>query len=97
MADGVLSGFLITYLPFTEKGSLDRSHVAFRGGSSDPGPCTSRAWRLGSWHSLFKRWVGLRPAETANSCMYTCSLGNFDVIRNGLADASSLGVLWSVA
>jgi len=96
----VLSGFLITYLLLSEREQCGRIDV--------PRFYLRRVLRI--WPLFYacvligfvlfpyiKKLSGLEPAETANWWMYLTFLNNFDVIREGLPDASILGVLWSIA
>lgn len=46
---------------------------------------------------LLKSFFGQTSNETAHIGYYLTFLNNFDFIKNGLPDASILGVLWSVA
>ena len=46
---------------------------------------------------LLKSLFGEVPNETANPLLYLFFLNNFDLLWNGLPDASILGVLWSIA
>jgi peptidoglycan/LPS O-acetylase OafA/YrhL len=96
----VLSGFLITYLLIEEKlktGKIDVFNFWMRR--------ILRIWPLFYFALLFgfygfpilKSFFGQVPNETANIGYYISFLNNFDVIKNGLPDASILGVLWSVA
>lgn len=96
----VLSGFLITYLLIEEKekkGKIDVVNFWIRR--------ILRIWPLfyfavffGFWGFPFlKSLFGQIPNETANISYYLTFLNNFDFIKNGLPDASILGVLWSVA
>jgi peptidoglycan/LPS O-acetylase OafA/YrhL len=96
----VLSGFLITYLLIEEKklnGQVNLRYFWTRR--------ILRIWPLFYFTVLFgffampwlKVLFGKTPSETANIGYYLTFLNNFDVIKNGLPDASMLGVLWSVA
>lgn len=95
----VLSGFLITYLLIEEK----RQHGVHIG----------KFWIrriLRIWPLYFacvffgfvifpilKIGFGQVPNETASPIYYLLFINNFDFIKNGLPDASILGVLWSIA
>ncbi len=96
----VLSGFLITYLLLKEK--------EFYGKISVVDFWKRRILRI--WPLFFacvffgfvifpqlKNFLGQESNETANVFYYLTFLNNFDFIKNGLPDASVLGVLWSVA
>ena len=96
----VLSGFLITYLLIEEKlktGRIDVLNFWMRR--------VLRIWPLFYLAMLFgffgfpllKTFFGQIPSESANIGYYLTFLNNFDLIKNGLPDASILGVLWSVA
>jgi peptidoglycan/LPS O-acetylase OafA/YrhL len=96
----VLSGFLITYLLFHEKhqnGKIDLRSFWMRR--------LLRIWPLFYFcvffgfviFPLIKIIFGQAPSETANPLMYLLFLNNFDLLANGLPDASVLGVLWSIA
>lgn len=96
----VLSGFLITYLLIAERKKQGKIHVR-------------RFWMrrvLRIWplfygcvafgflvFPLLKSLFGEVPNETANPLLYLFFLNNFDLLWNGLPDASILGVLWSIA
>jgi len=96
----VLSGFLITYLLIEEKklnGQIDIKKFWIRR--------ILRIWPLfylcviiGFFIFPFlKSAFGQQPNETASIGYYLTFTNNFDFIKNGLPDASILGVLWSVA
>jgi peptidoglycan/LPS O-acetylase OafA/YrhL len=96
----VLSGFLITYLLIEEKklnGQIDIKKFWLRR--------ILRIWPLfylciiiGFFIFPFlKSAFGQQPNETATIWYYLTFTNNFDFIKNGLPDASILGVLWSVA
>lgn len=96
----VLSGFLITYLLIEEKklnGQIDIKKFWLRR--------ILRIWPLfylcviiGFFIFPFlKSAFGQQPNETASIGYYLTFTNNFDFIKNGLPDASILGVLWSVA
>ncbi len=96
----VLSGFLITYLLIEEKlktGKIDVINFWIRR--------ILRIWPLFYFSVIFgffifpllKSFFGQIPNETANIGYYLTFLNNFDFIKQGLPDASILGVLWSVA
>jgi len=96
----VLSGFLITYLLLSEqrlKGTIHIGSFYIRR--------ALRIWPLYFFCLFFgfilfpwlKSSFGEVPAETANPVYYFTFLSNFDMIRNGVPDASVLSVLWSVA
>lgn len=96
----VLSGFLITYLLIHEKKVSGKIHITkfwIRR--------ILRIWPLFYFCVLFgfyafpilKKFFGMIPSETAKIQYYLFFLNNFDLIKNGLPDASILGVLWSVA
>ncbi|WP_276373170.1 acyltransferase [Chryseolinea sp. H1M3-3] len=96
----VLSGFLITYLLLKEKEFYGKINVL-------------NFWKrriLRIWPLFFacvffgfvifpvlKNLLGQESGESANVFSYLTFLNNFDLIKNGLPDASVLGVLWSVA
>lgn len=96
----VLSGFLITYLLLEEKGRTGTVHVGHFYVRR-----ILRIWPLYYACVLFgfvvfpwlKRSANLVPTDTANVPAYLFFLSNFDLLQNGLPDASSLGVLWSIA
>ncbi|MFM9839754.1 MAG: acyltransferase family protein [Cyclobacteriaceae bacterium] len=96
----VLSGFLITYLLLKEKEFFGRINII-----SFWKRRILRIWPLFYFcvffgfviFPLIKSIFGQTPNETANLNYYILFLNNFDFIRNGLPDASILGVLWSVA
>lgn len=96
----VLSGFLITYLLLEEKSRTGKVHVGHFYLRR-----VLRIWPLYYACVLFgffvfpllKQAAGLVPSETAVLPAYLAFLGNFDLLRNGLPDASSLGVLWSIS
>lgn len=96
----VLSGFLITYLLIEEKklnGQIDIKKFWIRR--------ILRIWPLfylcviiGFFIFPFlKSAFGQEPNESASIGYYLTFTNNFDLIKNGLPDASILGVLWSVA
>lgn len=96
----VLSGFLITYLLIEEKkinGQIDVKKFWIRR--------ILRIWPLfylcviiGFFiFPILKSAFGGQPNETASIGYYLTFTNNFDFIKNGLPDASLLGVLWSVA
>jgi peptidoglycan/LPS O-acetylase OafA/YrhL len=96
----VLSGFLITYLLIAEKQlnhQIDVPRFWLRR--------ILRIWPLYYCCVLFgfyafpmlKTLLGQTPNETATVGYYLAFLSNFDLIAQGLPDASILGVLWSVA
>ena len=96
----VLSGFLITYLALQEKNEKGNIHVF-------------KFWMrriLRIWPLYFiclvigfigcpllKSYTGETSLETANIYYYISFWSNFDMIKNGLPDASILGALWSIA
>lgn len=96
----VLSGFLITYLLIKERNLLGRIDVI-----SFWKRRIFRIWPLFYFCVFFgflifpflKEMFGQASSETASLIYYLTFLNNFDFIRNGLPDASILGVLWSVA
>ena len=96
----VLSGFLITYLLLEEKRTT--LHIRINQFYERR---ILRIWPLYFFCVFFgfvifpvlKKIAGQVPAETANPLFYLTLLNNFDVIKNGLPDASVLGVLWSIA
>jgi peptidoglycan/LPS O-acetylase OafA/YrhL len=96
----VLSGFLITYLLFHEKQQTGRVAIP-----SFWMRRVLRIWPLFYFCVFFgfvlfpfiKTLFGQIPSETATPWMYLTFLNNFDLLANGLPDASVLGVLWSVA
>ncbi len=96
----VLSGFLITYLLLVEKQKFENIKVGnfyLRR--------MLRIWPLFYFCVFFgfvifpklKLILGQVPNETAHLSYYLSFLNNFDFIKNGLPDASVLGILWSVA
>lgn len=96
----VLSGFLITYLLIQEKklnGQINLKKFWMRR--------ILRIWPLFYFAVLFgfvafpllKSAFGQAPNETATPLYYIFFLNNFDLINNGLPDASILSILWSVA
>lgn len=96
----VLSGFLITYLLLVEKqsfGNIKVGNFYIRR--------MLRIWPLFYFCVFFgfiifpqlKQALGQVPNETAHIGYYLSFLNNFDFIKNGLPDASVLGILWSVA
>ena len=96
----VLSGFLITYLLLIEKekfGNINVGNFYVRR--------ILRIWPLFYFCVFFgfglfpklKIMLGQIPNETAHLSYYLTFLNNFDFIKNGLPDASVLGILWSVA
>ena len=96
----VLSGFLITYLLIKEKQLKTKIHL-------------SNFWMrriLRIWPMYFlcavtgffvfpfvKEMMGQTSQEGASLLYYVTFASNFDILKNGLPDASILGVLWSVA
>ena len=96
----VLSGFLITYLLLEEKVLRGQIHL-----KNFWKRRILRIWPLFYLCLLFgfvafpllKQAFGQTPNETANIIYYLTFLNNFDFINHGLPDASTLGVLWSVA
>lgn len=96
----VLSGFLITYLLIEEKnlnGQINVKKFWIRR--------ILRIWPLFFLCVIFgffifpllKSAFGQQPNETASIGYYLSFTNNFDLIENGLPDASILGILWSVA
>lgn len=96
----VLSGFLITFLLIEEKklnGVISLKNFWIRR--------ILRIWPLYFFCLIFgflifpqiKLLFGQIPIETANPWMYISFLSNFDIIYSDLPDASTLGVLWSIA
>lgn len=96
----VLSGFLITYLLIQEKklnGQINLKKFWMRR--------ILRIWPLFYFAVVFgfvafpllKSAFGQAPNETATPLYYIFFLNNFDLINNGLPDASILSILWSVA
>lgn len=96
----VLSGFLITYLLLTEQkkyGRIDVKNFYLRR--------ILRIWPLFYFCVIFGFFIFPQikllfhqiPSETAHLAWYLTFLNNFDFIRNGLPDSSTLGTLWSVA
>ncbi|PKP05228.1 MAG: acyltransferase [Bacteroidetes bacterium HGW-Bacteroidetes-6] len=96
----VLSGFLISYLLIEEKktlGKVNIPHFYLRR--------VLRIWPLYFAAVLFgffvfpliKTLFGQSSSETAHLINYLTFTSNFDLIKNGLPDASILGVLWSIA
>jgi len=96
----VLSGFLITYLLIEEKkcdGKINIINFWIRR--------SLRIWPLFLFCVFFgfiifpflKELFGKKPNETAHFVYYALFINNFDLIKQGLPDASVLGVLWSIA
>lgn len=96
----VLSGFLITFLLIQEKmnsGKINIINFYIRR--------VLRIWPLYFFAVLFgfylfpiiKGFFGEQSTETAHILSYLTFTSNFDFIKNGLPDASILGVLWSIA
>ncbi len=96
----VLSGFLITFLLIEEKklkGNINLPYFWIRR--------ILRIWPLFFFCVFFgfvimpwlKGLFGQQSTETADPLYYFTFLSNFDVLKNGLPDASMLGVLWSVS
>lgn len=96
----VLSGFLITFLLIEEKkmnGKINVINFWIRR--------ILRIWPLYYFCVFFgfvifpvlKSSFGQVPNETASIWYYITFLNNFDFIKHGAPDASTLGVLWSVA
>jgi peptidoglycan/LPS O-acetylase OafA/YrhL len=96
----VLSGFLITYLLLKEKhqnAQINIGKFIMRR--------VLRIWPLYFFCVIFgffifpflKSMTGETPNETAELWSYLTFTSNFNVIKNGLPDSSSLGVLWSIA
>jgi len=96
----VLSGFLITYLLLIERQEFNKIHIInfwIRR--------ILRIWPLyffcvGFGFFIFpiiKNTFGQSSVETAHLLNYITFTNNFDLIKNGLPDASVLGVLWSIA
>ena len=96
----VLSGFLITFLLFTEKERFSRISIGnfyLRR--------ILRIWPLFFFCVFFgfiifpylKQSFGEAPVETANPLYYLTFLNNIDLVNKGLPDSSVLVVLWSVA
>jgi len=96
----VLSGFLITFLLIKEKklnGQINLKKFWIRR--------VLRIWPLFYFCVFFgfvlfpfiKTSLGEVSSETANIYYYLSFLNNFDLISNGLPEASTLGVLWSIA
>jgi peptidoglycan/LPS O-acetylase OafA/YrhL len=96
----VLSGFLITYLIIQEFKKNNRIDVVAFWKRR-----ILRIWPLFYFCVFFgfvifpilKQSFGQTSNETAYLPMYLSFLNNFDLIHQGLPDASILGVLWSVA
>lgn len=96
----VLSGFLITYLALQEKKEKGNIHV-FKFWMRR----ILRIWPLYFiclvigfiGYPLLKSYTGETSLETANIYYYISFWSNFDMIKNGLPDASILGALWSIA
>jgi peptidoglycan/LPS O-acetylase OafA/YrhL len=96
----VLSGFLITYLLIEEKrmnSTIDLKKFWMRR--------ILRIWPLYFFcvffgfvlFPLIKTYFGQTSTETAHPISYLFFVSNFDLLSNGLPDASVLGVLWSIA
>ncbi|MBE9468642.1 MAG: acyltransferase [Bacteroidetes bacterium] len=96
----VLSGFLITFLLIEEKLKTNKIHVVNFWMRR-----VLKIWPLFYFAVIFgffgfpflKSLFGQTPNETAQIGYYLSFLNNFNLIKNGLPDASILGVLWSVA
>lgn len=96
----VLSGFLITFLLIREKLDHGKIHILQFWVRR-----ILRIWPVYFFcvffgfvlFPYFKSLFGQAGAETANPINYITFLSNFDIINNGLPDASVLGILWSVA
>jgi peptidoglycan/LPS O-acetylase OafA/YrhL len=96
----VLSGFLITYLLFTEKEKYKKVSIG-----NFYVRRILRIWPLFYLCVFFgfiifpilKRAFGEVPSETAHPLYYIFLLNNIDLVKSGLPDSSELGVLWSVA
>lgn len=96
----VLSGFLITYLLIKEQEKNGQIHlVKF---------WVRRILRIWPLYFLcvffgfvifpyLKVLFGQESLEIANPLYYVLFISNFDILSNGMPDASILGVLWSVA
>ncbi len=96
----VLSGFLITYLLIKEKKLNGKINI--------PNFWVRRILRIWPLYyacvfvgfvlfPLAKQMAGGVYNESANPWYYVLFINNFDYIKNGLPDATGLGVLWSVA
>ncbi len=95
----VLSGFLITFLLIRERelgGNIHVGHFWLRR-LLRIWPlyfaCVAFGFLLFPW---FKSMMGQLPNEQADAWYYIFFAANFDMLRNGLPDASTLAVLWSV-
>ncbi len=96
----VLSGFLITYLLFTEEERDSKINIP-----SFYARRTLRIWPLYYACLIFAfllapllyQWMNRPLDETANHWMYIVFLANFDSIQNGIPITPPLSVLWSVA
>ncbi|MFN8277106.1 MAG: acyltransferase [Chitinophagales bacterium] len=96
----VLSGFLITYLLIEEKKLNGQINVPFFWLRR-----ILRIWPLFYFcvafgffgFPLLKHFFGQTPHETATLPYFLTFLNNFEFISKGPPDASTLGVLWSVA
>ncbi len=95
----VLSGFLITYLLIEERkliGKIDIKNFWIRR--------LLRIWPLYFacvaigfiGFPILKQLIGQTSNETASLLSFLTFTSNFDMIKNGLPDASILGVLWSI-
>lgn len=96
----VISGFLITYLLLKEKHQNNQISIKmfiYRR--------VLRIWPLYFFCVFFgffifpflKSFFGETPNESAELWSYLTFTSNFNIIKNGLPDSSSLGVLWSIA
>lgn len=96
----VLSGFLITYLLLNEEKLNRQINIPYFYVRR-----FLRIWPLYFFCAFFgfisfpffKQLLGQIPEETANPLYFVAFLSNINNIKNGLPDASILGVLWSVA
>lgn len=96
----VLSGFLITYLLLKEEEFKGKIEVPFSYARR-----FLRIWPLYFFCVLFgfvsfpimKELLGQAPDETADPVYFLTFLSNINNIKNGMPDASILGVLWSVS
>lgn len=96
----VISGFLITYLLLKEKHQNNQVSI-----KKFINRRILRIWPLYFFCVIFgffifpflKSLFGETPNESAELWSYLTFTSNFNIIKNGLPDSSSLGVLWSIA
>ena len=96
----VLSGFLITYLLFTEQHKTGKINVLqfYLRRVLRIWPLYFLTLFLGfEIFPLFKGWEGVEIVEPASGILYALFLANFDVIHNAAPAIGVLGVHWSVS